>query len=550
MDPETEMQSSNSKKKGSWITFPFILGTSACLSLAAGGWIANLIVYLIEEFNVKSIDAAQIANRVSGGVNFSPIIGAVIADSFLGAFTVVAISCFISFLASLLITLTSVIDSLRPKPCQVGSSTCQSPSKFQYALLYTDLVLGCIGYGPARFTLSTLGANQFDKPEDQYSFFNWYFFVAYTFSIISFTGLVYIQDNVSWGLGFGIVLGANFVALVVFVAGFKFYRHEKPKGSPFVSFAKVLVACVRKMKMPTSVQNLNCGNDAIQNEHHLPPQLTNTFRFLNKAAMEAEGDKNPDGSIAKPWRLCTVQQVEDFKELIKMVPIWSTSLLLAVELAIGQASLVVLQALMMNRHLGHLKIPAASISVVALISTSISLSIIDRFFPLLWRKVMGKLPTPLQTIGIGHVGIIVGIAVSALVEKRRRGMFVDGKVMSAVWLFPQLILLGIGEAFYLPKQVALYYQELPESLHGTATALTPLIGGIAFYVSTSLVDTVRAHTNWLHDNINEGKLDNMYWLLVVLGSINFCYFLICAKFFKYKQNYEKVVVETVSGSTH
>ncbi|WCJ32763.1 Major facilitator superfamily protein [Euphorbia peplus] len=544
---EEEMQSSNAKRKGSWITFPFILGTSACLSIAALGWIANLIVYLIEEYNVTTIDAAQIANRVGGGVNFSPIVGAVIADSFLGSFSVVAISCFLSFLASLLITLTSVIDSLRPKSCQTGSSICQSPSKFQYAILYTDLVLGCIGFGPARFILSTLGANQFDKPKDQYSFFNWYFFVAYSCSVIAFTAIVYIQDNVSWGLGFGICLGANFVGLVIFVAGFKYYRHEKPKGSPFVSFAKVTVACIRKMKMPSSVQNIN---DAISDEHQLPPQLTNNFRFLNRAAMETEGDKNPDGSIAKPWRLCTIQQVEDFKALIKIVPIWSSSLLLTVALALAQASLVVLQALIMNRHLGHLKVPAGSITVVALVSTSISLSIIDRFFPLLCQKVMRILPSPLQSIGIGHVGIILGIVVSALVEKRRREMSEDGEVMSVVWLFPQLILFGIGEAFYLPKQVALYYQELPESLHGTATALTPLIGGIAFYISTSFVDIVRARTDWLQDNINEGKLDNVYWVLVVLMSINFGYFLICAKFFKYKQNDEKAVVETVSGSTH
>ncbi|PON62361.1 Proton-dependent oligopeptide transporter family [Parasponia andersonii] len=57
---ETEAQISNSsgRKGGNWIG----------LALPSGGAFANLIVYLIREFNVKSIDAAQISN-VSAGNN-------------------------------------------------------------------------------------------------------------------------------------------------------------------------------------------------------------------------------------------------------------------------------------------------------------------------------------------------------------------------------------------------------------------------------------------------------------------------------------------------
>ncbi|WCJ41111.1 Major facilitator superfamily protein [Euphorbia peplus] len=539
MDPESEMQSSNSKKKGSWTTFPFILGTMACFTLASGGWIANLIVYLIEKFNMKSIAAVQIFNRVSGGIYCCPIVGAILADSFLGSFSVVAISCFVSFLATLLITLTSVLDWLRPKPCQIGSSICQSPSKFQKTVLYGDLILGGIGFGTSRFTLSALGANQFDKEKDQASFFNWFFFTMYSFFVIAFTGIVYVQDNVGWGLGFGICLGASFVGLIVLLAGYKFYRYDKPKGSPYIGFAQVLVACIRKMNMLTKVQN-----DTTPDEHQLPPELTNTFRFLNKAAMEREGDKKPDGSIAKPWRLCTVQQVEDLKMLIRILPICSSGILVAVEVALVQGSLTVLQALAMDCHLGHLKIPAGSITVVALISTSASLTLIDRLFPFLWRKVMGKLPTPLQRIGIGYVIVALSMVVSAVVEKRRLGiMNNDKKIMSVAWLFSQLILVGIGEAFYFPGQVALYYQEFPKSLHSTATTVTSLVMGIAFYISTAFIDIVRANSDWLEDNIDDGRLDNVYWVLAVLGSINFGYFLCCAKFFKYKHN-DEVVAHT------
>ncbi|KAG5581631.1 hypothetical protein H5410_052258 [Solanum commersonii] len=49
--------------------------------------------------------------------------------------------------------------------------------------------------------------------------------------------------------------------------------------------------------------------------------------FLHKPALITEEDKKPDRVAAEPWRLCTVQQVEDLKILIKFFPIWTTGLI-------------------------------------------------------------------------------------------------------------------------------------------------------------------------------------------------------------------------------
>lgn len=58
------------------------------LSLAVLGWLFNLIVFLIEEFNMKSIAAAQITNIVSGCTFMFPVVGAIAADSFFGTIPV------------------------------------------------------------------------------------------------------------------------------------------------------------------------------------------------------------------------------------------------------------------------------------------------------------------------------------------------------------------------------------------------------------------------------------------------------------------------------
>ena len=84
-------------------------GTVTGLTLATWGWLANLIVYLIEEFNVKSVDAAQISNVVNGCINLFPIVGAIIADSFFGCFSVIFFSSCIHLLVTTYLILSQCV---------------------------------------------------------------------------------------------------------------------------------------------------------------------------------------------------------------------------------------------------------------------------------------------------------------------------------------------------------------------------------------------------------------------------------------------------------
>lgn len=70
----------------------------AGLNIAAAGWMNNLTVYLIEEFGMNSIDAAQVSNVMNGSVNFVPVVAAILADSFFGCFSIVWSSSLISLL--------------------------------------------------------------------------------------------------------------------------------------------------------------------------------------------------------------------------------------------------------------------------------------------------------------------------------------------------------------------------------------------------------------------------------------------------------------------
>lgn len=541
MDTEAPFSTTTDRKQGGWITFPFIIASTAALTLASGGWAANLLVYLIKEFHVKSIDAAQISNLVNGSTSLIPVIGAIIADSFLGCYSVVWISSFISFLGIVLLFLTTTIHSLRPQHCEDGSSSsCKTPSKLQFSILYTGITLASIGIGGLRSTITTMGANQFQNPKDQGVYFNWYFVTTYLASVISSTAIVYIEDNVSWKLGFGLSVGTSILGLAIFLLGTRFYHRTKPEKSPFTGIARVVVATIlkRKVRLSSESEDFYYGYDGGLKVKKVASAPTKSFRFLNRAAFKSETDINPDGSVANPWKTCTVQQVEELKTLIRIFPIWSSSIFLATPIGM-QSSLAVLQALTMDRRLGpHFKIPPASVLVFVLISTSIFLTIFDRFLIPLSQKLFDKVPTPLQRIGIGHILNIISMAISALVESKRHNLAQSKHLISVLWLVPQLAIVGIGEAFHFPGQVDLYYQEFPDSLKSLSTAMIFLIIAVAFYLSTALIDLVR-NVGWLPDDINYGRLDNVYWVLVVIGVLNFGYYVVCACLYK-NQSVEEV----------
>jgi len=146
------------------------------------------------------------------------------------------------------LTLITSLNYLMPRPCETGSILCQSPSKLQLGILYVALALVIIGSAGTRFTLAAAGANQYKKPKEQGRFFNWFFLALYIGAITGTTAIVYTQDNASWKLGFGLCAVANLISFIVFIAGVRFYKHDKPLGSPYTSLIRVLVAATMKRK--------------------------------------------------------------------------------------------------------------------------------------------------------------------------------------------------------------------------------------------------------------------------------------------------------------
>ena len=146
-----------------------------------------------------------------------------------------------------LLTLSASVKGLKPL---CDNDVCH-PNASQTAICFVALYLIAIGTGGIKPCVSSFGADQFDETDEtekkkNFSFFNGFYFSINFVALIASSVLFWIQMNVGWGWGFGIPAVAMAFAVVFFFSGSRFYRLQKPGGSPLTRIFQVVVASMRK----------------------------------------------------------------------------------------------------------------------------------------------------------------------------------------------------------------------------------------------------------------------------------------------------------------
>ncbi|KAI9084958.1 hypothetical protein K1719_033131 [Acacia pycnantha] len=552
---QTENRNHERRKKGGLVTMPFIFANEVCEKLAVVGFNANMISYLTGQLHLPLTKAANTLTNFGGTASLTPLLGAFVSDSFAGKFWTISLASIFYQLGFILLTISAILPQLRPPPC-TGEEPCQEANGGQLAILYVSLLLSAIGSGGIRPCVVAFGAEQFDESDPKQStktwtYFNWYYFVMGAAILVAVTLLIYIQDNIGWGLGLGIPTVAMLISIIAFMAGYPLYRHMDPSGSPFSRLVQVGVAAFRKRKMNVIDSKLLYQNDELDAPISLGGKLIHTeqMKFLDKAAIVTEEDnvKSPDR-----WRLNTVHRVEELKSLIRMGPIWASGIILITAYA-QQGTFSLQQAKTMNRHLTHsFQIPAGSMSVFTILSMLSTTAFYDRIFIPIARRFTGldRGISFLHRMGIGFVISTLATLVAGFVEiKRKNAAFAHGLTdhsqaiipISVLWLLPQYCLHGVAEAFMSIGHMEFFYDQSPESMRSTAMALFWAVVSVGNYLSTLLVTLIHKFTrqpdgsNWLPDNnLNKGKLEYFYWLITILQLINLVFYLWCAKRYTYK----------------
>ncbi|KAG7023590.1 Protein NRT1/ PTR FAMILY 1.2, partial [Cucurbita argyrosperma subsp. argyrosperma] len=550
-EPSEKMETTQKEagKKGGLRTMPFIMANEIFEKISSFGLHTNMIFYLTNEYHLDSAKGAIVLFLWSALTNFLPIVGAFLSDSYLGRFKVIAMGTLVTLLGMVVLWLTAIFPKARPPHCKSPGEFCVSANFAQLMLLYFAFLLMSIGAGGIRPCSLAFGADQLEKPGNpknertMQSFFNWYYATVGVSVTVSVLFMVYLQNAAGWVVGYGVPVGLMMFSTVMFFLGSSLYVKLMANKSLLRSLAQVIVAAWKNRHLELPPQTSDKWF------YHKGSKLVNPtpkLRFLNKACMirNKETDVDSNGMAKFPWRLTTIQRVEELKAVIRVLPIWSTGIVISA--TISQYTFSALQAITMDRQITpHFQFPAASFAVFTILTLTFWVAIYDQIIVRLLAKFTKRSNglTFKQRMGIGLAISCLASAVSAEIERKRRNRaFHEGLAnvpggivkMSAMWLVPQHCLAGLAEAFHAIGQIQFFYSQLPRSMASIAVALFSLGMGGGSLLAALIVSVVKKKTTkngnagWLSNNPNQGHYDYYYWVLALMGVANLFYYLICS----------------------
>ncbi|KAL5550082.1 hypothetical protein UlMin_000258 [Ulmus minor] len=537
------------EKTGTWKACPYILGNECCERLAYYGINSNLVNYLKFQLNQRNVVAVNNVTNWSGTCYVTPLLGAFLADAYLGRYWTIAAFSIIYVFGMTLLTLSASLHVLEPF-CD-DKNICH-PKGPQTAVSFVGLYLIALGTGGIKPCVSSFGADQFDDSDEaekknKSSFFNWFYFSINIGALVAASVLVWIQTNVGWGWGFGIPAVAMAIAVISFFSGTKLYRNQRPGGSPLTRICQVIVASFRKFRIQVSLLYETAdGEPVVKGSRKL--DHTNQLSFFDKAAVETQLDQIK-GSV-NPWRLCIVTQVEELKSIIRLLPIWATGIIFSAVYS-QMGTLFVLQGNTMDLHMGSsFEIPSASLSLFDTISVIFWVPIYGRVIIPFARKFTGHKNglNQLRRIGIGLIiyifaMIVAGTLELARVHEVRKHHYYDLKhiPMSIFWQVSQYFIIGCAEVFTFIGQLEFFYEQAPDAMRSLCSALSLTTAALGNYLSTLLVNIVTdfstrdGNPGWIPDNLNYGHLHYFFCLLAVFSVLNLGFYVVLARWYTYKK---------------
>ncbi|XP_065852553.1 protein NRT1/ PTR FAMILY 5.6-like [Euphorbia lathyris] len=537
---------------GVWKASLFIIAIEFAERLSYFGIATSLIIYMTKVMHEDLKTAARSVNYWSGVTTLMPLFGGFVADAYLGRFSTVFVSSIVYLMGLILLTMSQLVPNL--KVCKIEG--CEEPRKIHEIVFFIALYLISIGTGGHKPALESFGADQFDdehlqERKKKLSFFNWWNFGLCAGILLGVTVIIYIEDHVSWGLGYIVLTAVLALSLVIFIVGRPFYRYRKPTGSPLTPLLHVLVAAVKKRKLPypSSPSELYEEPKSDSNKGRLLCHTTK-LRFLDKAAIiEDEPQKQSS------WRLATVTNVEEMKLILNMVPIWLVTLPFGICVA-QMSTFFIKQSTTLNRKLGNgnFLIPPASIFALGAIGMIISVTTYEKILVPVLRRVTGNERgiNILQRIGIGMAFSIAAMTVAALVERKRLSKGPSSSSsMSVFWLAPQFLIFGMGDGFTLVGLQEYFYDQVPDSMRSLGIAFYLSVIGAANFLSSLLITVVDRVTgkygkSWFGKDLNTSHLDYFYWLLAAMATVNLGVYVVLARKYCYKNVKKSVVVADCS----
>uniref|UniRef100_A0A453DKV3 Major facilitator superfamily (MFS) profile domain-containing protein n=1 Tax=Aegilops tauschii subsp. strangulata TaxID=200361 RepID=A0A453DKV3_AEGTS len=447
-------------------------------SFAYFGVSANLITYLTGPLGHSNAAAAAAVNAWSGTACLMPLLGAFVADSWLGRYRSIILACTLYVLGYGMMTLSS------------------RPSSLQVALFYASLYLIPLAQGADKPCGLAFAADQFDAdhPKERASrssLFNWWYFSMAIGISVAVAVVSYIQENVGWGIGFGMLCAIMLCAFAVFLSGTPTYRLYAPTPGAESPFAHVAA----KSEEARGVLRLLPIWAACLAYGVAYAQIMTLFNKQGRTL-----DRRIFGGLELPP---AALQTLGPASILLFVPIYDRLLVPALGRATGKPSGLTL----------------------------------------------------LQRVGVGMVVSMSAVIVAALVEGRRletareHGLVDDAGAtvpMSWAWLVPQYAMMGVADVLTVVGLQEFFYDQMPRELRSLGLALYFSVMGIGGFISSALISFIDRVTRsgggdgWFADNLNRAHLDYFYWLLAGLSAAELGLFVWLASSYTYNNNHKRL----------
>ncbi|KAF8391989.1 hypothetical protein HHK36_022329 [Tetracentron sinense] len=246
---------------------------------------------------------------------------------------------------------------------------------------------------------------------------------------------------------------------------------------------------------------------------------------------EGEGNNNR-------LRLLRTPGLDETNLILRIIPMWMTFIVSGIVISVGNTYFLE-QANHLNNKLGSLHLPVEFLLAYQNMAK--------------WSKdrTYKKLETTAPAAILASVPLLNSVwccIAAALVESKRLqvvrkyGLIDKPEAtipMSIFWMIPQMSFLGTIEDSAEKVITNFCAQEVPDSMKRYLPLLTDgvlgagTIGSVLSVYIVNKVSKIGGRLGWFQDTLNKSRLDNYYWVLTVLSSINYiAFFLLILWFIK------------------
>ncbi|OAY86133.1 Protein NRT1/ PTR FAMILY 4.6 [Ananas comosus] len=556
-------------KHGGMFAASFVLVVEVMENLAFLANASNLVTYLMGFMHFSPSHSATTVTNFMGTAFLLALLGGFLSDAFFTTYVVYLVSALIEFLGLVILTIQAKSPSLKPPACEPSSPSraagpCEAVSGAEAAMLFGGLYLTALGVGGIKARSGARGGavrrGLAAGPRR----------AVHLLQLLRLLPLLrgarrgHLRrlGRGQQGLGVGVRdLHHRHLAIHPVFSPARGFTGTSSHGSPLTLIAKVLVAAALNCRTtqppsnaivdrPLSPENRTETNDHKQEERENGDHKNTTIsyapseelKFLNRAAQ----------NLPRHLPLaCTAEEVEEVKVVLKILPIFLSTIMLNCCLA-QLSTFSVEQAATMDTRVGRLTVPPASLPIFPVTFIMILAPVYDHIvLPFARRVTKTEVGiTHLQRIGTGLVLSIVSMAIAALVEVKRKNVAQNAGLVDSLeplpisffWIALQYLFLGSADLFTLAGLLEFFFSEAPARMRSLATALSWASLAMGYYLSSVLVSIVNSatgrgsHWPWLKgSNLNHYRLERFYWLMCVLSSLNYLFYLFWALRYKYRR---------------